>query len=386
MKKILKTIFLSATYYISGFIPKNKNIVVCGAWNGDRVSDNPKAIFDLLQKNSKLKCYWISNKETIEMYSDFLNKDSFINRNSLKGLYILSRAKYVFVSHSYRDVSSINLTRNAISVQLWHGFPIKKIVADVENDPGNKSYFYEKYDWFLSSSSIEDKRVKTAFKYWGINEKNILKFGNPRNDIFLDLEKRYQVNEEFRAYFGIPEGATVVLYMPTFRDKTKAYFSFSNLDNKLKNELKKNNIYILEKQHYVNESNIVKVEEEFGNIIMVENTFDTQELLIFGDVLITDFSSIYMDFIIQKKPVIHFVYDGNEYIDYHRGTYGSFSEECAGPIIENIEELIDFLIKNKDIYFYEEQNKKAFLISNEYNQKNNAAKIIEFLMRDDDIE
>lgn len=75
-------------------------------------------------------------------------------------------------------------------------------------------------------------------------------------------------------------------------------------------------------------------------IFSVGNHIDTQELLLICDLLITDYSSCYIDFLHCNKPIIHYLFDGEYYQKNDRGLYYSFKDVAAGPIIYDEAELI----------------------------------------------
>ena len=71
----------------------------------------------------------------------------------------------------------------------------------------------------------------------------------------------------------------------------------------------------------------------------MDKFIDMQELIIISDLLITDYSTVYFDFILVKKPVILFSYDLDEYIKYPN-IYFTLEDIAVGPIVKNGKELI----------------------------------------------
>ena len=88
---------------------------------------------------------------------------------------------------------------------------------------------------------------------------------------------------------------------------------------------------------------------------------DTNELLSITDVLISDYSSIFYDFLATGKPVVFYIPDLEEYKNY-RGLYLA-PEQLPGPCLTNIDE-IGKVINNLDFYINKYQIKyneaKAF--------------------------
>ena len=129
LKYFLYTLFIPF-WWIQRLIPRNENIWVFGAWFGDRFADNPKALFNYINNNEpKYKTVWITRNKGL--VSEMRKKDLLAYRaNSLYGIYYILRASYVIVCNSKRDVNFLFIN-GAITVQLWHGIPMKKINRDV---------------------------------------------------------------------------------------------------------------------------------------------------------------------------------------------------------------------------------------------------------------
>lgn len=372
----MKNNILSFIYSFSGLFKNKRDIYVFGAWDGQRYSDNPRYLFEYYE-NMGHKVYWIGDKLLIDRLER--NSDArFVKRGSLKSFFILMRAKYIFISHSFRDVSRINFFKNSTKIQLWHGFPLKKIVADVKNDPGQQNLFYENYDYFLSSSSLEDQRLLSAFRNWNISEDKLMRYGQPRNDIFQNKMKMDMICAEIKKNLGLEKFKKIILYLPTFRDKTEEIYSFYDKQDIIK-FLEKNNYVLLERQHFQRR----KTGEENQSsqyVKVLDESIDTQELLVLADLLITDYSSVFMDYAILERPIIHFLYDNDEYLTFHRGIYGKFSDECAGPIVYNEKDLAESIFSSFNDENYGKENRvNARYLSNEYNSSNNCEQIYQFL-------
>jgi CDP-glycerol glycerophosphotransferase len=59
---------------------------------------------------------------------------------------------------------------------------------------------------------------------------------------------------------------------------------------------------------------------------------DAQTLLGAADILITDYSSCFFDYMIRNKPIIHFAYDYDYYKNQDRGLYYEIGEVAAGSV------------------------------------------------------
>ena len=91
---------------------------------------------------------------------------------------------------------------------------------------------------------------------------------------------------------------------------------------------------------------------------------DIQELLVIADILITDYSSVFYDFGLQKgKPVLFYAYDKDEYIKNWGGFYKEYDSYVPGPILHNTNEVAE-MIKSKELL--DESSKKLQEFMKEY--------------------
>jgi len=89
------------------------------------------------------------------------------------------------------------------------------------------------------------------------------------------------------------------------------------------------------------------------NIYFLDPTLDIYPLLKEADLLITDYSSIYFDFLHLDRPIIFFVYDLESYKN-ERGFYFDFEKMTPGPKARTLKELIEkieeIILKGEDAY------------------------------------
>lgn len=118
---------------------------------------------------------------------------------------------------------------------------------------------------------------------------------------------------------------------------------------------------------YIN--NIIEEYNLFNNIKVINNEFFEKngvmlyELLGMADKLITDYSSVYIDYLILDKPIGFFIPDLKKYSN-DRGFYeNNLNESLPGPILEQDNDLINFIINNEDNY-----SQKRKIINEKYNK------------------
>jgi CDP-glycerol glycerophosphotransferase len=109
---------------------------------------------------------------------------------------------------------------------------------------------------------------------------------------------------------------------------------------------------------------------------------DVQEILIHTDVLITDYSSVFFDFMSTKKPVIFYTYDYQDYLSKCRGMYYDFKQELQGPFADDEESLIDYIKSYEKWSINPDYIKKYNLVLDKFNSfqdANSSKRLIDFL-------
>ena len=337
LKYFLYTLFIPF-WWIQRLIPRNENIWVFGAWFGDRFADNPKALFNYINNNEpKYKTVWITRNKGL--VSEMRKKDLLAYRaNSLYGIYYILRASYVIVCNSKRDVNFLFIN-GAITVQLWHGIPMKKINRDVAsyNLPLWKKKLVEylfsfmdeyNYRYYLSNAPIFDEKIKSAFN---AVENQIVRAGYPRNDIFFtDVDEPY-ITKLRNKY---PD-SRIIAYLPTHRgdyiDGIDYFSKYGYNIEKFNQFLLKNNLIFLFKGHFYvggeneifNYSSIEKRAFQIGD----EDISSVNSFLNNIDILITDYSGAYFDFLLSNKPIVLAAFDLEEYISTNRELYFDFHKD-----------------------------------------------------------
>ncbi|MDQ0199783.1 CDP-glycerol glycerophosphotransferase family protein [Neobacillus ginsengisoli] len=369
-------------FLISLMVKKKNNRIVFGSWFGDRYGDNPRFLIEWLAEHhpNEFELIWIGNTSVLDQI-DITDRIKFLKKNSLLGLYYSITAKYAFFSHSHTDISNLNIFGNCITVQLWHGIPLKQIGDDAIGHESQDDLFsnikketMDNYTFYVSSSLENAKKLLSAFQSFGITEEKILTIGQPRND-FLLVQKEHSIIYKNKLYDLFPKikGKKIITYMPTFRDKTGNNFSFKSVkgqeQEKLVMTLKKHNAVILEKNHYAEpDSDHDELTSSQFIISLTDVPFDTQELLLATDILITDYSSCYFDFLLLDRPIIHYTYDYQSYGSIDRGFYYQLEDVCGGSLVNTKEELIESINDNfntPELHRNERLNTLAFLLNDE---------------------
>ena len=353
---------------------RDKNLWIFGEWLGRRCNDNSLFFANYIAANKKnIKVVWVTNPDTDISLLDKTINVAYIDDPSTFPLF--KKAGVVIMNEGYADFSlrGYDYFDGAITVNLWHGVPWKRIGLDMEKSKAKKSWKHmvlllQPYNFVLANSQYMYDIVKKAFC---VNDKQIIKAGFPRNTIFFDKKKIEKTKEKLNAiikkeYNFEDEQPQIVTYLPTFRDTQIKTFSFTEaMDNhKLVDVLDKHNALIIERMHLMSESKKDDRQQKFNRVLNID-TISTQELLACSDVLITDYSSCFFDFLHTGRPIIHYLYDYEYYMNDDRGLYAPKEDVVAGSVAYNLDELIQALDsylsdKSKDQTLREER-RSAFM-------------------------
>jgi CDP-glycerol glycerophosphotransferase (TagB/SpsB family) len=257
----------------------------------------------------------------------FNNHKNFVKRYSLKGFFIFLKAKFAVISHGHGDFG-LYMKNQKFIIQVWHGTPIKKI-GNYDHNKNLKSLTY--YDLFIVGSQSEKHYMSSAFM---LEEERFLVSGLPRNDSLLSFKKSECTN----MFLNTLKNKKVILYAPTFRDygETKFFpFDDFNLDE-LINNLLDLNIVLLVRPHPNDKNNINYLnklsQKSSKTILLANNTVieDINNLLPYVDIIVTDYSSIYIDLLLKDIPPIFIPYDLKQY-EKERGLAYDYSLVTPGP-------------------------------------------------------
>ena len=362
------------TYYYLFYKVDDKTIFF-ESFGGASASCSPKAIYNYLIENKDYKDYkfiWaFKNPKKDHLIKK--NKNLTIVKSKSKDYYkYLSKSKY-WIVNSLLDLSVIK-KKNQIYVQCWHGTPLKKLRCDItvtgsvlntkEEVIKRNNLDVAKIDYFISPSKYSTEKFTSAFNLKNLNKENIIiEKGYPRNDKLINYTQN-DINA-IKEKLNIKTNKKIILYAPTFRDdehKSGLGYTYKlNIDfDKLKKELGKDYVILFRAHYFIANSFDFNKYKDF--VYNVSDYDDINDLYIISDLLITDYSSVFFDYAILKRPILFYMYDYKNYKTKLRDFYLDL-KELPGPIIEKQEDLIKNIkqidkVFNKYKEYYQTFNKK----------------------------
>ncbi|MDN6735658.1 MAG: CDP-glycerol glycerophosphotransferase family protein [Tetragenococcus koreensis] len=318
--------------------------------DGKSMTDSPYAIFKYLVTNPHYKDYihiWSVDESAygwdiiMQKYADNENV-KFVKRNTTEYLFYLTSSKFLFTNSTFQ--SYFIPKKEQVCINTWHGIPIKKMGYDIQS--GNPAGLQNVVRNFFFSNVLvsPDKHMtnmyKHSFKLDGAYTGKIAEIGYPRIDLTNLGNKETIIQELLSENVQIEEDKKIILYCPTWKG--------ANVNNPSQ-ELQQ----IIQESQYIRD----EVHEEYNLLVkvhpfiyaaaqnhselkqyLIPDYFDANEVMSCVDVLITDYSSIFFDFLKTKKPIIFYCWD-KEIYESDRGLYIS-EDRLPGPVVKTVAEVV----------------------------------------------
>lgn len=322
--------FVYGWYYKHSSV--DDHVILFESFHGSTVSDSPFYILKELltrEEASKFKIYYSSNKADYKTHKKFLEANhipaKLVDIQSYEYMKILATAKYLINNSSF-PIYYIKKDEQ-VYLQTWHGTPLKTLGKQMRlgiESMYNVQHNFLQATYLMHPNEFTRDAIMRDYNLEKLYTGKVALSGYPRNSIFLDKEKASKVREEL----GLTD-KTVYAYMPTWRGTSNHAISMDSYSKEIKammdhldTQLKDNQIL------YVNFHPILKNAVQLDNYTHIKNfpsTVDKYEFLNSVDALITDYSSVFFDFSITRKPIILFMYDYDQYMQ-DRGMYFDIQE------------------------------------------------------------
>lgn len=172
---------------------------------------------------------------------------------------------------------------------------------------------------------------------YGSRKDKVKVIGYPKSDAIANYTEEERL--QLRKKYNLPEGKTVILYAPTFREDSPSQMN-SPIDFQKWERLLGKDYIVLFRAHPVVANN-TKIDSSSGFVFDASSYTNNNELIIASDILISDYSGIFFEFGIQDKPMFCFAYDYEEYIKV-RALYFDIRDELPGGHMTE-EELLGYI-------------------------------------------
>ncbi len=350
-------------------------------------SGNAKAIYeDLINMPNKCDLIWFCRDENIanRLTENGINavwdkRDTFEEE--------FGRIEILISTHD----DYINLKKdNQIFINLWHGLGPKKVGTFLKSETNWIYNFSTKVDYIIATSEFGKMVFSTAFN---IPMERVKQFPQARYKWLF--EKDGKKNLEIVLKKDLTKYKKIIMYAPTFKKGIGKVDSEINKDNVLNlnrydekiliDYLEKNNILLVLKLHPVEENAIKEIESDYISILkdeeMLKEFITINEILNGVDLIISDYSSLYIDYINLERPVL-FLDTDKEDFEKNRGIIFETLDFwwLPGPSVHSIDKFVEETVKllNDDQY-YQTERQKFNKIVNSYAKTSNK-ELIDFIL------
>ena len=316
------------------------------AFDGRGILDNPKALFEAMLADPDFKDWkhiWVLDdlKECEALQKSFKcnRKVHFVRWRSVSYFYGLATAKCLVSNGLF--MLNFCKRKEQIYINTWHGIPLKQMgVSEDRIRAASQIKEFLSIDYLLSASSFQTIVYQQDFGLGALFNGEIVEKGHPRLDTFLNMNREKTFALLKFANVKLDSTKKLIVYAPTWRGEkfTSPEISIDSLlevKARLESIVDTTQWQVLIKPHQIVYN---AAREQFKDLdFMIPATIDANEVLSITDVLVSDFSSIFYDFLVTKRPIVFYIPDLEEY-KASRGLYHSV-DTLPGPICQTLEEL-----------------------------------------------
>lgn len=347
-----KNLLFTACLEHFGQIRPDSHIWLFSSTDNSHYNYNSRYLFEYVKENLPeiTPLFVINDPELRNSFSSKYGKQYFIETESIQGIRQALSAGVWFTSAGLPAYGT-GLHKKRLIINLWHGVPLKKIaLLDPNLKKAARIYFKkifsENYTCILTTSH---ELIPLMARSFAVSEDKIKVWGQPRNDgLFQKNDCREILGQLFP---DLPEYTKTVLYAPTFRDYGQVQlFPFKDFDQEqLEAFLEEKNMLLFIRTHVAEQGSAAPYLGKRIRFLGNEQAEDVTGILNIFDCLITDYSSIYIDYLLTDKPMIFLPYDRQQYLD-GRGMNFDYDDVTPGPKPETFNDFLDALSPKEDFW------------------------------------
>jgi CDP-glycerol glycerophosphotransferase len=371
IKKIIADLFILPLWYVFDCFTKKQNSFwgfIVHPIDIDHFSESPRAVFEHIKRdNSIKKIVFIRNENSDLLITESVNTE-IVLIDSVQGMWLLAKCKVLIVSNSvsydytlrfgtkWFSINTMNMTRRIV-VNVWHGIPIKKVFSMWNPElkkrydrVSYRKYERENYSGLVVSSKMDSYAMAAIFH--PIEYSKLWITGLAKNDFLLNKieELPSYLIDQVKKIQEIKSNKILIIYTPTFRQtvaiKESFYYKFKQNDlKKMKCFLQDHNAILGIRMHYIKRNdNVAMIEAlvdnefifDFGNIPFPEIGAVIRE----SDLVISDYSSVFLDALYVNKPLVCFAYDLESYSKNQDGLLYDLDLIFPGLIVQSFDVLL----------------------------------------------
>jgi CDP-glycerol glycerophosphotransferase len=345
--KILRAFWAIAGWclrVIGRFVRVREKTAIFASFGGRNFDDSPKAVYEQMRADARFKdwkLYWAF----VEPSKFDIPQGEKVKIDTPKFFKALMFCQVWVGNSSITRGVDLYPKKKQVRVETWHGTPLKKIGGDENTNSmevkKKKAKKRKDFRTVRCAQSAYDREI--FMRIYNADESAFLTCDLPRNDAL----KKYTAEDiqSVKEKLGVPQDKKIILYMPTYReyayDSEKKICLAPPMDTEKWQKALGNAYCLLVRAHYMVESAMGLQENEFLKVVSSYPYLN--DLYAVADILISDYSSAFIDYSILNRPMLCFAYDKEEY-EQKRGLYIDLEKELPCAVRKTEEEVIDDIL------------------------------------------
>lgn len=312
-----------ALRWVDALVPKKRTIIFF-AGDGKYYGDNPRYLYEYMRDNTNERLiWWFRDRATVKWANE--HGVPAVLGPSMKGLWTALRSGVWVTDHGPPLPSWAEKKR--IVVQLWHGVGPKQVPGKTES-----AAVAERLRTYFSKYDLVTVPSREVAPEWGtsitVKQGALVYDGYPRHDAILRCD-RNDARQRLRKLLGneqLPKW--VILYAPTWREQGgEVEPQWDQLESLLIEKdamvlIRSHPLYSRWRSNY-SSNRILQFNSDVAP--------DIYEYLSGIDLLITDYSSLSIDYLVLRRPIIFYMPDFDKY-NRVRGIHWSLPDEFPGDV------------------------------------------------------
>lgn len=323
---------LAAPRYLAGALHARSVVREPGLWvvgSAFGPADGALAFYRAAQRLPQPpRLVWLAKSETEIAQARALGLREVALADSAEGYRFTLRAGVAAVTHGFGDVNRYGLS-GATIVQLWHGAPLKKLHADspavlslggLERIPGVSALVRAAYR--SGTSKIALLPVSSAYfvpflaSAFHLQHGQVQVLGEPRTDVLFSgsVDERIAAARAVLAPFVAGhESAKVVLYAPTWRDgQADPGAPSAEQWQRIAAVCERLDLLLLVRPHPLGVDDY-RFRHDRVRLVGAAEQAESMPLLWGVDALVTDYSSMLVDYAVTERPLVFLAPDLQQY-------------------------------------------------------------------------
>lgn len=345
MKKLFYSIY-AFMFNFFRFFPMKKNKVAFLSPHNESFNDSLGAVMKEVIMRDEFHVCKISCK------------DLDIDKSSVAGLlksiikavrfftskaFHLATSHYVFMNDNFMPMAKLKFKSKAVVTQLWHAEGAFKRFGLHIDQPDEIRILEILGNGKLSYVVCSSEQVSDIYaEAFGVSAEKVLPLGAPRIDDFFKTVNLERLRSDFDKEFPECKDKKLVLYAPTFRDnRDDDRKLLDSIDINAFNERFGEEYRLLIRMH-------PQVHTSSADLTGATNVSDYKKLntlIRLADIMVTDYSSICMDFAFLEKPVYFYAFDLEKYVS-DRSFYEDYESYVPGPVARDFQTLLNLINNN----------------------------------------